>query len=427
MKPKTKAQLHPAYKDSGEEWFMRIPEHWRTQPGFTIVSERNEKNIGLKEKQVLSLSYGSIVIKPEEKLIGLVPASFETYQVVYPGDIIIRTMDLQNDKKSLRVGFANDKGIISSAYLNLTVREGYEAKYYYYLLHTIDITKIIYALGSGLRQNLSYLDFKRFYFLVPTPTEQTRIAAFLDKKGAQIDQAIAQKERQIELLKEHRRILIRNAVTRGLNPTVKMKNSGVDWIGDIPEHWDVLPGLKFFKENNRRNIGLREERVLSLSYGRIIVKPLEKLVGLVPESFETYQIVKPGDIIIRCTDLQNDQTSLRTGIAFDDGIITSAYLNISVINGDNPEFLHYYLHALDLMKVFYKFGGGLRQNLSFVDFKRLPVVSCPTEEQDEIVKYLRVLQEKTDSACKYKIQEIEKLREYKATLINAAVTGKINV
>lgn len=135
------------------------------------------------------------------------------------------------------------------------------------------------------------------------------------------------------------------------------KNSGVDWLGDIPVGWDLKPGFVAFSENKRDNKGMKENRVLSLSYGNIVIKPEEKLIGLVPESFETYQLVEAGDIIIRCTDLQNDKTSLRTGLAKDIGIITSAYINLKVSRNFESKYIHYYLHALDTTKVIYKFGS----------------------------------------------------------------------
>lgn len=232
-------ERYPTYKDSDIEWIGEIPKHWEVKPGFTIVEERQEKNIGLIEKTVLSLSYGSVVIKPEEKLTGLVPESFETYQIVYPGDIIIRPTDLQNDRTSLRTGLVKNKGIITSAYINLKVKQDYSKSYYHYFLHTVDIVKVIYGLGTGLRQNLGFGEFKRFKFLHPPKEEQTAIANFLDRKTELIDKAIAIKEKQIELLKERRQILIHRAVTHGLNPNVKMKDSGVEWIGEIPEHWEV--------------------------------------------------------------------------------------------------------------------------------------------------------------------------------------------
>ena len=118
------------------------------------------------------------------------------------------------------------------------------------------------------------------------------------------------------------------------------KKSGVEWLGEIPSHWEILCGFRVFNENKRKNIGMLDNRVLSLSYGQIVRKSEEKLVGLVPESFETYQIVKVGDIIVRCTDLQNDKVSLRIGLSKYDGIITSAYLNLNIINS-NPKYLYY--------------------------------------------------------------------------------------
>jgi type I restriction enzyme S subunit len=189
----------------------------------------------------------------------------------------------------------------------------------------------------------------------------------------------------------------------------------------------VLPGFRVYKENKTNNIGMKEKVVLSLSYGNIVIKPEEKLVGLVPESFETYQIVKPGDIIIRCMDLQNDKTSLRTGIAINHGIITSAYLNLNIINGNNSNFMYNFLHSLDTTKVLYKFGTGLRQNLNYRDFNRLPILVPPKNEQNEIVEFIEKLKNKIFTAISLKEQEIEKLQEYKGTLINSAVTGKIKV
>jgi type I restriction enzyme S subunit len=171
-------------------------------------------------------------------------------------------------------------------------------------------------------------------------------------------------------------------------PYPAYKDSGVSWLGKVPAHWSARPGLSQLAEKKVGNAGMIENRVLSLSYGRIVIKPPERLHGLVPESFETYQIVDPGDIIIRSTDLQNDWTSLRVGIVRDRGIITSAYLCLRAKGELNPEFAFQLLHAFDLMKVFYGLGSGLRQNLSFVDFKRLPLFMPPPGEQAGIVRYL---------------------------------------
>jgi type I restriction enzyme S subunit len=230
---------YEAYKDSGVDWLGDIPSDWNIAPGFKAYSENKRNNKGLKEEQVLSLSYGKIVIKPKEKLVGLVPESFETYQIVEPGDLIIRCMDLQNDKTSLRTGLSENHGIITSAYLNLKIKKNFDSKFLYYYLHSLDTTKVLYKFGTGLRQNLSFQDFFRLPIFDIPKTLQTAIANFLDKKTAQIDEAIAIKQSQIALLKERKQIIIQQAVTQGLNPDIPIKDSAVDWIGEVPEHWTI--------------------------------------------------------------------------------------------------------------------------------------------------------------------------------------------
>ena len=254
-----------SYKESGVPWLEEIPSHWEVKPGLACIKESKEKNTGLKEETVLSLSYGKIIVKPKEKLTGLVPESFETYQIIKPDDIIIRTTDLQNDKTSLRTGIARDHGIITSAYLNLRPLDGINANFLHYLLHGYDLMKVFYGMGSGLRQNLDFKDFKRMPLVLPTEAETDRIVEFLDHKTAEIDTAIAKKQELIQLLNEQKAILINRAVTKGLNPDVKMKDSGVAWIGEIPEHWEIKRAKYLFKAIDERSETGQEE-LLSVSH-----------------------------------------------------------------------------------------------------------------------------------------------------------------
>jgi len=181
---------YDSYKESGVEWIGDVPADWRVEPGRQCLYENKDKNTGMKEGTVLSLSYGRVVVKDEDKLTGLVPESFETYQIVQPGDIIIRGTDLQNDMTSLRTGLARDTGIITSAYINLRPKAEIDPAFLHYLLHSYDVKKVFYALGSGLRQNLSYDDFKYLRLPIPSPEEQRAIAAFLDEKCAKVDEAV---------------------------------------------------------------------------------------------------------------------------------------------------------------------------------------------------------------------------------------------
>lgn len=356
---------------------------------------------------------------------GKFPAEFDTYQEVQCGDFIFCLFDVEETPRT--VGLSPFNGMITGAYTVFELNDNFDNRFLYYFYMNLDAKKMLKPLYRGLRNTIpkdSFLSFKTF---VPPHEQQTRIANFLDKKTALIDEAISIKEQQISLLKERKQIIIQQAVTQGLDPNVPMKDSGVDWIGKIPAHWDIVPGFTVFKEGKDSNKGMIESQVLSLSYGNVIIKPEEKLVGLVPESFETYQIALPGDIIIRCTDLQNDKTSLRTGIVRNKGIITSAYLNLRLKTEHSAEFMHYFLHVLDITKTIYRFGSGLRQNLSYKDFKHMRILMPPKAEQIEIVNYINNQVEVTESSIDLIKNKIEKLKEYKTTLINSAVTGKIKI
>jgi len=236
------ADLKPyaEYKESGLPWLGQVPGHWEVRSAFGAFVPNHERNHGMKEKTVLSLSYGRIVIKPAEKLHGLVPESFETYQIVKPGDIVLRTTDLQNDHTSLRVGIVRDRGIITSAYLALRVNTGVSPDFGFQFLNVWDMSKAIYGYGSGLRQGLDFSHFKRMPVALPPPAEQAAIVRFLDWANGRLERAIRAKRKVIALLNEQKQVIIHRAVTRGLDPSVPLKLSGIPWLGDIPQHWKVL-------------------------------------------------------------------------------------------------------------------------------------------------------------------------------------------
>lgn len=167
--------------------------------------------------------------------------------------------------------------------------------------------------------------------------------------------------------------------------------------------------------------------MLSLSYGNIIRKNINSNGGLLPESFNTYNIIEAGDIIIRPTDLQNDKRSLRTGLAKEHGIITSAYIALKAIKPLNTAYYHYLLHAFDVMKVFYNMGNGVRQGLNFSEFSRLMVFEPSLDEQDAIAEYLDSRCQEIDSAIQDKKAQLDTLAEYKKSLIYEYVTGKKEV
>ncbi len=437
----SRLEKYPKYKDSGVEWIGEIPKEWELRKlkflGKIYAGLTDKKGNDFSKKKEEDLKtfipftniFNNVVIDENEFQYVRVGEN-EGQNIVQKGDLLfLMSSETLEDIGKTALYDGEAEVFLNSFCKGFKVNHDKIDSYYLnWLLQSNGYRTYFSIVGRGFtRINIKQDYVNSLFTLLPPKQEQTKIADYLDRKTAQIDKAIALKEQLIEKLKERRQVLINDAVTKGLDPNVKMKESGVEWIGEIPENWEVLPGFRIYNENKTKNTGMIEEQVLSLSYGKIVIKPKEKLTGLVPESFETYQIVKPGDIIIRCMDLQNDQTSLRTGIARNDGIITSAYLNLNVIDNFNSEYLHYYLHVLDITKVLYKFGTGLRQNLSYWDFKRLPVLAPSIKEQKEIVRFIETQTRKIDSSIVLQEKQIEKLKEYKATVIDSVVTGKVKI
>lgn len=419
---------YESYKDSGIEWLGNIPSHWQTKPGLVAFSENKRDNKGMKEDTVLSLSYGRIVIKPVEKLVGLVPESFETYQIVEPDDIIIRCTDLQNDKVSLRTGLAKNKGIITSAYLNLKVREAFDSRFLHYYLHSLDTTKVLYKFGSGLRQNLSYVDFKRLPVFDIQIDIQEAIAKFLDQKTAQVDEAIAIKEKQIKLLQERKQIIIQRAVTQGLDPNVPMKDSGVEWIGQIPEHWEVERSRWLFKQRREKAQKGDEQLTTSQKYGVVpqqwFMEAEGRRVTQVEFNSEILKHVESNDFVISMRSFQGgiEYCAFR-------GCVSSAYVPLIPSKNVYVDFYKYllksrrYIEALQSTSNLVRDGQALRyENFCMVD---LPLV--PIEEQVAIAEYLERELTICDETTQIMTRQIKQLKEYKSTIINSVVTGKIKV
>lgn len=268
-------------------------------------------------------------------------------------------------------------------------------------------------------------------FPIPPLVEQHAIVSYLDSKVGQIDTYIEKQTQQIELLKELKQAVIANAVTKGIandnNHHTKLKQSGISWIGEIPEHWEVKLLSQMATLHCLSNKDVHHQNLLSLSYGRIINKDINGVSGLLPASYDTYQIIEDGNIVLRLTDLQNDQKSLRVGLCTQEGIITSAYLALQPRVTVLPAFLYFLLHAADIMKVFYSMGNGLRQNLNWGELRKLSCVLPPLSEQRAIVSYIEAQTANIDKLIDAYQQQVERVKEYKQRLISDAVTGKMNV
>ena len=260
---------------------------------------------------------------------------------------------------------------------------------------------------------------------VPPRAEQDQIVRFLDWKVSEINKLISIRRKEIQELEELKRSRI-GSIIMGQFQTLK-KKSDISWVDAIPLSWKEKPLIQYAYERCIKNDGMVEDNLLSLSHGKVIDKDINTTDGLLPASFESYQIVEPGDIILRLTDLQNDHKSLRTGLVTQRGIITSAYTCLETRGDILPEFLQLELHVADLCKVFYGMGGGVRQSIGFKDIKRMLIAIPPLSEQHRILDLIHGIDAPTDKQKEQNLNIINELEELKKVIISDAVTGKIDV
>lgn len=417
-------------KDSGIEWVGQIPSTWTIKPIRAEFEEVTRKNSNGGVKTALKFTYGNIVKKNnfDADEDAYVADTILNYTIVTPGTIMLNGLNLNFDFVTQRIGLVKEIGAITSAYTAFRPLSGRVLpEFATYLLKSYDTCKAFHNMGGGVRKILNFSELKRHYIVYPEVAEQQRIVSFLDAKCAEIDALTADIQTQIDTLEQYKRSVITEAVTKGLNPDVEMKDSRIQWIGLIPAHWIIHPVYTYFGERKNKNRFGTEDNLLSLSYGRVIRKDINTSDGLLPESFNTYNIVEAGDIIIRPTDLQNDKRSLRTGLVKEHGIITSAYIDLCPIKKVDSRYFHFLLHAYDVMKVFYNMGNGVRQGLNYSEFSSLMVFEPPYDEQVLIANFLDAKCVEIDAIIGQKKEQLSTLESYEKSLIYEYVTGKKEV
>jgi type I restriction enzyme S subunit len=418
---------YPTMKDSGVEWLGEVPEHWEVLPGRTSLYEKEEPNTGMVESTVLSLSYGKIIVKPKEKLRGLVPESFETYQVIDPGDVICRPTDLQNDQTSLRFGIARDRGIITSAYMCIRMLPRLDGRYGHLLLHAYDLKKVFYGFGSGLRQNLSWEDFKYLPCVVPPLPEQAAIVRYLDHVDRRVRRLVRVKRKLIALLTEQKQAIIHRAVTRGLDPDVPLKDSGVEWLGEVPEHWEVVRLGKLLRERGETNKAGKVTHVLSLLRDRGVIPYDEKgnIGNKKSDDITRYKVVHPNDIVMNCMNVIIGSV----GLASETGCLSPVYYVLTTRGEDHPRYLNAIFQCPRFHRSLIRIGNGIlahrmRIPMELLKCELLP--APPIDEQAAIVEYLDEATADIDTTISRAEREIELLNEYRTRLIADVVTGKLD-
>ena len=417
-----------AMKDSGIEWIGEIPAEWNVVRTKNCYFSRKEI-VGAEADSFerLALTLHGVIKRPKDDATGLQPEAFNGYQVLRENELVFKLIDLENVSTS-RVGYSLYTGIVSPAYIVLRPRKAYESKYGEYFFLSMWQREIFNHMGDdGVRSSLNSSDLLNTPYLFVPEEEQQHIASFLDRKCAEIDAVMEKTKATIEEYKKLKQSVITEAVTKGIRGDRPMKDSGIEWIGVIPAEWEVKAVFQLFRQVKNKNEYLSEKNLLSLSYGKIKRKNIDTVGGLLPESFDGYNIIEANDIVLRLTDLQNDHTSLRVGISQERGIVTSAYLSLRNQTDNFPLYLYYYLHSFDVCKGFYGMGAGVRQGLNWDGVKLLKIILPSVDEQEEIVSFLDEKCAEIDSLISKKTSLLAELEAYKKSLIYEYVTGKKEV
>ncbi|EJI1280638.1 restriction endonuclease subunit S [Vibrio vulnificus] len=431
---------YPNYVGSDIKWVEAVPEDWKSVPFYTVASESKLSNKGMIEDNLLSLSFGRIKRKSIDTQGGLLPASFETYQIVNENDIIFRLTDLQNDKRSLRSAQCMERGIITSAYVAVTPN-AIRPRYLHYLMRAYDETKVFYNLGAGMRQSLKYDELKRLPILLPPELTQQAIEKFLDRETQRIDSLIEEKQTFIKLLKEKRQALISHVVTKGLNPNVEMQDSGIEWIGQVPKHWSVVqlkrlidsieqgwsPECLATPAKNERWGVLKSGAVNGGVYSQDENKELPETLSPRPEIE-----VKVGDLIMsRASGSRELIGSAAYVYATRERLMLSDKLfRLHCKEDVDAEFVAIALGSFPLRRqIELAIGGaeGLANNLSQANIKKLLIPKPPKTEQEAITSHIKSVSLKIEDLIIETNNSIALLKERKTSLISAAVTGKIDV
>lgn len=401
-----------------------IPDGWNLVHLGRLTSEVRSLNSDCSETNALQFKMGSIISKSNGDS-KYHPETLEGYTVVAPGDVVVNGLNLNYDLKSLRVGQVRENGVITSAYI-IVRPEKIDADYFKYLLKGFDSIKTFHGMGKGIRLTLGYEELRRMYIPVPSPAEQSRIAAFLDERCGKIDEAIAKHKVLIEKLDEYRKAVITKAVTKGVRGEREMKESGVKWLPNIPFDWNI-ERTKFHFTNHKYVVGDKasEYERLALTLNGVIKRDKEDTDGLQPKEFGGYQILREGELVFKLIDLENVSTS-RVGYSPYTGIVSPAYIILEKKKGIEPRYAEFYFLSLWMREIFNQIGdSGVRSSLNSKDLLELPIAFPSLAEQSEIVAFLDKKCAAIDSAKERHQQLITKLEEYKKSLIYNAVTGKI--
>ena len=415
------------YKDSGVEWLGEIPAKWGLLRNKYLLREKKAA-VGKRASKyaLLSLTLQGIILRDMENPQGKFPAEFDTYKVVEPNDLVFCLFDVEETPRT--VGHSTYSGMITGAYDVFEPTSTIDGQFIYYCYLALDFDKRLTPLYTGLRNVIKMNAFMDARTPVPSFDQQVAIVSFLDQKTVEIDEAIAKKQKLIALLEEQKAILINQAVTKGLNPDVPMKDSGVEWIGRVPAHWEVKRAKYLFDEIDERSKTGQEE-LLSVSHMTGVTPRSEKKIMMfMAEDYTGSKLCTDGDLVINIMWAWMGAL----GVSDQTGIVSPSYGVFRPKKGRsfNNWFLEHLLRSGEYVAEYNRRSTGLHSSRLrlYADYFFDMEIGFPSvEEQNKIEVELSERTEDIDKALAAIQKEIAAITELKATLIAHAVTGKIRI
>ncbi len=415
-------------KDSGIEWIGRIPAEWRVLPAKAAFRESKARRSDDDVRLTPSQNYGVVSQADYMRITGskivLADKGLESWKHVEPNDYIMHLRSFQGGLEMSHI-----TGCVTWHYIVLKANRTVCHDYYKHLFKSVGYIDGLRSTCQYLRdgQDLRYSNFIQVPLPEPPIDEQEKIAAFLDAKCAEIDAAIAAAEASIEEYELYRKSVIFQAVTKGLDDSVEMKDSGIEWIGAIPKSWTITRG-KYLYAKHKDIAGTASENFerLALTMNGVIKRSKEASDGLQPANFDGYQILYKGDLVFKLIDLQNISTS-RVGLSPYTGLVSPAYIVVTPFDKCDSRYLENFYLTMWRNEIFNAMGSGVRQSLGYSELSNSPVTLPSLSEQKCIAEYVARLNKRIDKIVATKQDVIEELKDYKKSLIYEVVTGKREV
>jgi type I restriction enzyme S subunit len=416
---------HDGYKPSGIPWVGDVPSHWDVVPNRALLRlAKQPVGDGSENHVLLSLTKRGIIRRDIENPEGKFPSSFDTYQVIEPGDLVFCLFDI--DETPRAVGLAGLPGMITGAYTRFKCTEGDAADFVYRFYLAMDDGKLLKPLYTGLRKVITTDAFLAAKMPLPPPDERALIIRYLDHIDLRIQRFIAAKERLIELLEEKKQAIFHRAVTRGLDSNVALKPSGVEWLGDVPRHWKVVRAKQVFREIDERSVSGGETH-LSMSQ-RLGLVPRSQLGegGLISESYAGGKVCEQGDLVL-------NRLKAHLGVfavADQPGVVSPDYTVFRARHGVAMPFYEGLLRSNGVRRELVTRVKGVVEGLWRLytdDFFAISLPMPPLGEQEQIADWLAGQQRRHEAIVGTTYRHVALVREYRRRLISDVVTGKLDV